>query len=54
MSDDDRGWNIVGGKARSTPVAKLLGASRSGERSYVDIGILLVLLFITGSVLGLW
>lgn len=30
---DDRGWNIIGGKARSGLVASLLGGSRSGESS---------------------
>jgi len=52
MSNDDRGWNIVFGKARSSLTAKLLGQSPDGELSLLDIGLLLGLLAVVARLFG--
>lgn len=40
----DRGWNIVGGKARREWVAKILGASRSDEINLWTVAMLFALI----------
>jgi hypothetical protein len=55
MSDkNDRGWNIVIGEPRSSLVASLLGASRSGELSLLDILIGLLLIVSVLHIAGFW
>jgi hypothetical protein len=53
-NDDDRGWNIVGGLARPEWLAKLLGASRSGETSHLDKIVLAALALLATKAVGLW
>lgn len=51
--NDDRGWNIKLGKARSTPVAWLLGGSKGGLPSIGQVALLTFLLLATGRIFGL-
>lgn len=54
-SEDDRGWNIVGDEARPSWLARLMGASKSGEPSIYALFIWAVLFTaVAGRLLGLW
>lgn len=53
-NSDDRGWNIVGGSARPSWLAKLLGASRDGEVSYLAMASWALLGAVAAKAAGLW
>ncbi|QHS17943.1 hypothetical protein GWK26_12725 [haloarchaeon 3A1-DGR] len=51
-SDNDRGWNIVWGKARTSVVARALGKKKNGDISYLTLlGWVLLGLFVYVQVL---
>jgi hypothetical protein len=53
MSSDNRGWNIILGKARSSIVASLLGRSRDGEVSLLGWLLIAVVVSMTAYLLFL-
>ncbi|WP_162224202.1 hypothetical protein [Halorussus salinus] len=53
-SDNDRGWNIVLGRARNSLTASLLGASRDGELALLDLLLLMVVGALATKAFGVW